>query len=306
MNLHDGPLPHYAGLNAPVWAILNGESQHGISWHVIEGGVDEGDVLESRCFDIEAHDTALTLNTRCFEAAIESFPGILVQLESDVLQRKPQDLSHRRLYLRSDRPTAMGRIDFTQPAEAVVRLVRALDHGRYWNPQTTAKIACADRVLNVGAADIAEGAGAPGQVLHVDEAGLVVASGSGAVRLMRLTCQEKGLAVSPTTVTDAVLLAGAEGLSTLGYSLAVAEPALRKALKSMQPAALGHASTAAADWQTLPLSGALADLALAAALASGADVVDLAQEAQGVAGYVSGWRPLRVAAVGRVTQARST
>ena len=304
VNFHDGPLPQYAGLNAPVWAILNGETKHGISWHLIEGGVDEGDLLESRSFEIAPQDTALTLNTRCFEAAIESFPSVLAQLESDSLQRKPQDLSQRRLYLRGDRPAAMGRIDFSQPAEAVVRLVRALDHGRYWNPLTTAKIACAGRVLNVGAAEVAEGAGAPGQVLHADEAGLLVACSTGAVRLMRLTCQDKGLAVSPATVSDAVLLAGVEGLTALGQSLASAEPSLRKALKSMQPAALGHASTAAADWKALPLSGGVADLALAAGLALGSGAVDLAQAAQGMAGYASGWRPLRVAAVGSVAQAR--
>lgn len=75
VNFHDGPLPRYAGLNAPVWAILNGETQHGISWHLIEGGVDEGDVLEARSFEIQSTDTALTLNTRCFEAAMGTLSG---------------------------------------------------------------------------------------------------------------------------------------------------------------------------------------------------------------------------------------
>ncbi len=305
VNFHDGPLPHYAGLNAPVWAILKGENQHGISWHLIEGGVDEGDVLERRSFEISPQDTALTLNTRCFEAAMESFPSVLAQLESGVLQRKPQDLGQRRLFLRTDRPAAMGLIDFTQSAEAVVRLVRALDHGRYWNPLTTAKIACADRVLNVGAAEIAGGAGVPGQVLRADEAGLLVACGAGAVRLMRLTCQEKGQAVLPASVPDPMLLAEVEGLTALGQSLAVAEPALRKALKSMVPAALGHPSALTADWQSLPLSAEVADLALAAALALGAATVDLAQAAQGRVGYASGWRPLRVKVDGSVAQARA-
>ncbi|OYU38452.1 MAG: peptide synthetase [Pseudorhodobacter sp. PARRP1] len=305
VNFHDGPLPGYAGLNAPVWAILNGARQHGISWHLIEGGVDEGDVLESRSFDIAPQDTALTLNTRCFEGAMESFPSVLAQLESGALQRKPQDLSQRHLYLRDDRPAAMGRIDFTQPAEAVVRLVRALDHGRYWNPLTTAKIACADRILNVGAAEIAEGAGAPGQVLRADAAGLVVACGVGAVRLLRLSCQEKGLPVAAETIRDAVLSADVAGLTELGQSLAKAEPALRKALKSMAPAALGHASALPADWHSLPLVAGLADLALAAALALGAGSVDLAQAAQGRAGYAAGWRPLRVTVAGSLAQARA-
>ena len=38
VNFHDGPLPDYAGLNAPVWARLNGETKHGITWHLIENG----------------------------------------------------------------------------------------------------------------------------------------------------------------------------------------------------------------------------------------------------------------------------
>ena len=28
INFHDGPLPEYAGLNTPVWALLNGERRH--------------------------------------------------------------------------------------------------------------------------------------------------------------------------------------------------------------------------------------------------------------------------------------
>ena len=51
VNFHDGPLPRYAGLNAPVWAKLAGEAQHGITWHLIAGGVDKGDILLQRMFD---------------------------------------------------------------------------------------------------------------------------------------------------------------------------------------------------------------------------------------------------------------
>ncbi len=29
INFHDGPLPRYAGLNTPAWAIINGEAEHG-------------------------------------------------------------------------------------------------------------------------------------------------------------------------------------------------------------------------------------------------------------------------------------
>ena len=32
-NLHPGPLPRYAGLNVPCWALYNGEEAHGVTLH---------------------------------------------------------------------------------------------------------------------------------------------------------------------------------------------------------------------------------------------------------------------------------
>ena len=95
INFHDGPLPRHAGLNAPVWAILEGERQHGVTWHMIEGGIDEGDIVKQQLFDMAPNETALTLNTRCYEAAMESFSDLLTDLRGAGPQRQPQDLSQR-------------------------------------------------------------------------------------------------------------------------------------------------------------------------------------------------------------------
>ncbi len=309
VNFHDGPLPRHAGLNAPVWAILQGEAQHGITWHLIEGGVDEGDILEQRLFPIAASDTALTLNTRCFEAGVESFPALVTQLETGLRPVK-QALSQRSLHLRGDRPAAMGRIDFTRPAPEVIRLIRALDHGRYWNPLSTAKIATATAVLNVGSADPAEGQGAPGQVLSAKPEGLVVACATGAVRLNRLTCQVKGGAVCPSTIPDSALpvLTGAEAAALTAALAAVVpgEPGLRRALLRLNPVQVpGATAGAAPDWQSLPLSGDLAMLALAAARALGQPSVDFAYAGNGLAGYLSDWVPVTVATEGSIATARA-
>jgi natural product biosynthesis luciferase-like monooxygenase protein len=298
VNFHDGPLPRYAGLNAPSWAILNGEAQHGITWHLIEGGVDEGDILEQRLFDIAEDDTVLTLNTRCFEAAMESFPSLLAQLETG-LRRQAQDLSKRSTYARAARPPAMGRLDFSQDAVQVARLVRALDHGTYWNPLTTAKIATAAGILNVGSAEMVEASGAQGQVLEAGPEGLLVACTTGALRLTRLTRQSDGAEVSPGSITDPVLpaLTGADSLSAALASLAPAEPAIRRALLTLDPVAIpGAVSAETPDWQSLPLSGDLLVLAMAAVRALGLDAGDLAYGTEaGLPGYLSDWAPLRIA-----------
>ncbi|MFU1683798.1 formyltransferase family protein [Phaeobacter piscinae] len=51
VNFHDGPLPRYAGLNTPNWALIEGLRVTG-SPALIEGGVDEGDILAQRLFAI--------------------------------------------------------------------------------------------------------------------------------------------------------------------------------------------------------------------------------------------------------------
>ena len=167
INFHDGPLPRLAGLNAPVWAIIGQEPQHGVTWHMIEGGVDEGDILAQVLFDMRPDDTALTLNARCFARAAESFPEVVAQLEGEGPRRVPQDLSQRSYVGRDKRPEAGGIIDFSQPAGRICALVRGLDHGGYWNPLTEAKVRLADgRLLAVTASAGTEPAtAAPGTVL---------------------------------------------------------------------------------------------------------------------------------------------
>lgn len=58
-NFHDGPLPRYAGLNVPAWAIIEGATSHGVTWHAITTKVDEGDIYVQRRFEIDPNETAL-------------------------------------------------------------------------------------------------------------------------------------------------------------------------------------------------------------------------------------------------------
>ncbi|MCU0673549.1 MAG: LLM class flavin-dependent oxidoreductase [Myxococcota bacterium] len=206
VNFHDGPLPKYAGLNAPNWALLHAEPQHGVTWHRIEGGVDEGNVLAQRFFEVPPLATALELNQRCYEAAIESFSDVLEALEQGRGKGEPQDLSRRTYFAKNDRPEAMALVDWTKDAEAIVRLVRALDYGpKYPNPLAFAKIWVGDGdVVLVRAAEVAHGSGAPGAVLEAAPEGAVVACGTGAVKLLALS-DEEGKPRCPSTLAGKTL-----------------------------------------------------------------------------------------------------
>jgi len=200
INFHDGPLPRYAGLNAPNWALLKREPRHGVTWHLIQGGVDEGNVLAQRLFDVAPLSTALELNTSCYEAAIESFPEVLDKIESGQAEGDAQDLSQRSYFGLHDRPEALALIDWTKDAEDIVAMIRALDYGaKYSNPLHLAKIETPGGVRVVHAAEVAHGNGEPGKVLEAKPEGALVAAKTGAVKLTALRDQE-GEPVCPSTL----------------------------------------------------------------------------------------------------------
>ncbi len=133
INFHDGPLPAYAGLNVTTWAILNNETKHGVSWHVMEAGVDAGDLLEEESIQIVADETAFSLNAKCYEAGLKSFRRLVQKIDSGTLRPSPQS-GVRHLYKRARRPPRGGVLLSSDDGSARGRLSRALDFGRYDNP----------------------------------------------------------------------------------------------------------------------------------------------------------------------------
>ncbi|MCG8591238.1 MAG: LLM class flavin-dependent oxidoreductase [Proteobacteria bacterium] len=203
INFHDGPLPRYAGLNATTWALLAGEAEHGITWHVMTAGADEGDVLVQRRFEVAPGETALTLNTRCYEAAIDSFGELVDGLARGSLARTPQDLSQRSYFGKHDRPDAAAVLDWSRPAEELERLSRALDTGAYANPVAVPRLWTGTGVLVAAHVRALEEASpsAPGTLVSVDAAGWRVATSSEDVLVSRFATPD-GTALGPEAARE--------------------------------------------------------------------------------------------------------
>ncbi len=300
INFHDGPLPKLAGLNAPVWAIIGGEPQHGISWHMIEGGVDEGDILTQRLFEIRPDDTALTLNARCFARGAESFADVVAQLEAGGPQRIKQDLSLRSYVGKDKRPEAASVLDFTQSAAQIGALVRGLDHGGYWNPLAAPKVVSGDRLLTVLAYLGSEAAqAAPGTVLSHDGDTALIATADAAVRLQFLgELPQVGTVIATLAAQDRARLTG------LAAGAAKHDGWWRKRLAAMNPAVLpGEGSGESLRVQLIP-GAAPERIALAASLLArmaGQVEFDLALRPAGqpelaglAAGIIADWQPLAI------------
>ena len=61
INCHAGKLPFYRGRNILNWALINDEKEFGITVHFIDEGIDTGDVILQKTFNINDSDNYKTL-----------------------------------------------------------------------------------------------------------------------------------------------------------------------------------------------------------------------------------------------------
>lgn len=178
INYHDGPLPRYAGTHATSWALMNHERRHAISWHLVTGVVDAGDILKQKHVDIADDETAHSLNTKCYEAAALAFGELVADLSTGNVQPQCQNLTERTFFPRFKRPARGGMIRWNSPAREISALIRALDFGPHPNPLGTAKMAIGDSFLIVSEVDIPGTAAesSPGTVNEIGDDFLRVSS----------------------------------------------------------------------------------------------------------------------------------
>lgn len=139
INYHHAPLPKYAGINAPSWAIINSEKQHGITWHIMSSEIDQGDILKQFFFDLDKKETALSLNLKCYQHALNAFKELIADLCLQNLSPIPQPFSQRTYYGLSDKPKGNGWINWSDPGEEVEKYYRAFHFGIHDNSLSTLK-----------------------------------------------------------------------------------------------------------------------------------------------------------------------
>lgn len=133
-NLHPGPLPEYSGLNAPSWAIYNGEPRHAVTVHWMAAEIDTGPVAFREELPTDEDDTGLRLSAKCVRAGVPLLLKLLDFADEDPtsIPLVPQDRARRRYYGRE--VPENGRLRWRQPAERIVRFVRACDYSPLPSP----------------------------------------------------------------------------------------------------------------------------------------------------------------------------
>jgi methionyl-tRNA formyltransferase len=180
LNIHASLLPRWRGAGPIQAAILAGDAQTGITIMRMEEGLDTGPMLLKEAVPITPATTTPALHDALAEAGARL---ILRALDQDppATPQPAEGVTYAPKLAKED-----GRLDWTLPAEALERRIRAL------NPWPGTFFMLKGEAIRISAASVAAGQGAPGEAL--DDAGLI-ACGEGAIRLTRL--QRPGRAAMP-------------------------------------------------------------------------------------------------------------
>ena len=179
INVHASLLPKHRG-SAPInWAILQGDQTVGVTTMMTDKGIDTGDMLLKAETPYVKGETAGELTVRMAELGANLLIDTLKKLEDGTLVRIPQD--HENMTYDPMLNKEMGVIDWTQGAADIVNRIHGL------NPWPGCSTAVEGGRLKLLRAEVAEGAGQPGEIIVTDpKQGLVIAAGEGAVRITQL------------------------------------------------------------------------------------------------------------------------
>lgn len=178
INIHASLLPRWRGA-APIHrAIEAGDGETGITLMRMDEGLDTGPMLARSALPILAQDTTVTLHDKLAALGAEMIVTALRRLSAGPLDEVPQPEVGVTYANKIGREEAA--IDWRRSAIEIDRRVRA------FNPFPVATGSLRDTVIKIWQAEPVEGQGAPGEVLGVDDAGVRVACGVGALRLIEL------------------------------------------------------------------------------------------------------------------------
>ncbi|MGE0645816.1 MAG: methionyl-tRNA formyltransferase [Nitrospira sp.] len=191
VNVHGSLLPKYRGAAPVQWAVINGETETGITTMLMDEGMDTGAILLQEKLTIMPDDTAGTLAPRLAELGGRLLVETIAQLKAGTVTPKKQD--HDLATLAPLLKKEDGLIDWAMKATVLANRVRGLA------PWPGAYTFCGEERWNIWKAVSTIGATTekPGTIVAVDKQCILVATGEGRLEVREIqTANSKRMPVS--------------------------------------------------------------------------------------------------------------
>ncbi len=124
INVHASLLPKYRGAGPIQWAVINGETETGITTMMMDAGMDTGAMLLQERVDILPEETAGALSVRLAALGARLLLETLRQLKAGTLTPQPQDDAQATLAPLLKKED--GLLDWTRSATTLANRIRGL------------------------------------------------------------------------------------------------------------------------------------------------------------------------------------
>lgn len=180
INLHPSLLPKYRGAAPIQWALINGETETGVTIMLLDEGADTGDIILQKRVKIDPQDTAATLSNRLARLAAPLLIQALKNTSDVPPPHSPQD--HAEATQAPRLTKEIGQIDWQKSAAEICNLVRgtAVWPSAYTYLGDNLRL----KIIDCAAVDCTNSSDyPPGTIQITHEKELIVIAGQQAVRL---------------------------------------------------------------------------------------------------------------------------
>ena len=182
LNVHTSLLPKYRGAAPIQRAVLNGDSETGVTIMKMDAGMDTGAILTQEKTTIHPEDNSQTLHDRLGEIGARLLVKTIPEYIAGKIQPCPQPMEGASLAPKIRKQD--GHIDWARPAGVIWNQVRAVVP---WPGAFTHLPGQPQRqMLKIWQAEVAEQQGSPGVILRADKSGIFIGCGKAALRVLAL------------------------------------------------------------------------------------------------------------------------
>ena len=186
LGFHPSKLPQNRGRHPLIWTLALGLRKSASTFFFMDEGIDSGEILSQKDFDILDSDDARTLYDKLIKIALMQIEEFLPQLKNKTYRTTKQNNELANTWRK--RIIIDGLIDFRMSNKAIYNLVRALT-----KPYVGAHINYKEKEIKVWMVKIIENNQnniETGKVLDINENKIVVKTSDGAIELIKHEFEE--------------------------------------------------------------------------------------------------------------------
>ena len=134
-NIHFSNLPAYKGMYTSVMPLLNGETTGGVTLHKIDNGIDTGDIISQKLFNIDINDTSRDLYFKYLDSAFVLFKENINKLIKNEFTAVKQSPCGSTYYSKSVIDFKNIKIDLNKTSFEIHNQIRAFIFEEYQLPE---------------------------------------------------------------------------------------------------------------------------------------------------------------------------